>query len=102
MASRVLVSIAGTLRYDERPGHRRECFGYSHFRLNPQFSRQEAIADTVNQKAALAIDASDYGDLSEANAYFAMRLHETAWTDANPTDRPKALWAATQIIDTLA
>ncbi len=63
MALPVLVSRAGTLRYDERPGHRRECFGYSHFRLQPQFSRQEAIADTVNPKAALAIDASYYGDM---------------------------------------
>jgi hypothetical protein len=49
----------------------------------------------------MAISTSYYGDLSEANAYFAMRLHETAWTDAAVEDRPKALWAATQIIDTL-
>lgn len=49
----------------------------------------------------MAISSSCYGDLSEANAYFAMRLHETAWTGADPADRPKALRAATQIIDTL-
>ncbi len=49
----------------------------------------------------MAISTSYYGDLTEANAYFAMRLHETAWTDADLADRPKALWAATQIIDTL-
>ncbi len=49
----------------------------------------------------MAIGTSYYGDLAEANQYFAMRLHESAWTDADPADRPKALWAATQIIDTL-
>ncbi len=49
----------------------------------------------------MAISTSYYGDLSEANAYFATRLHEIAWSDASLTDRPKALWAATQIIDTL-
>ena len=49
----------------------------------------------------MAISTSYYGDLSEADAYFALRLHESAWTDAAEVDRPKALWAATQIIDTL-
>ncbi len=49
----------------------------------------------------MAIGTSYYGDLSEADAYFAMRLHESAWTDADDADHPKALWAATQIIDTL-
>ena len=49
----------------------------------------------------MAIGTSYYGDLSEANAYFSMRLHETAWSDASLEDRPKALRAATQIIDTL-
>jgi hypothetical protein len=42
-----------------------------------------------------------YGTVDEATAYFAERLHETAWTDADPSDRPKALQAATRIIDTL-
>jgi hypothetical protein len=42
-----------------------------------------------------------YGTLTEADSYFASRLHESAWTDADPADRPKALWAATQIIDGL-
>ena len=42
-----------------------------------------------------------YGTLVEADSYFASRLHESAWSDADPADRPKALWAATQIIDTL-
>jgi hypothetical protein len=49
----------------------------------------------------MAIGTTYYGDLSEADAYFAMRLYETAWTDAPVADHPKALWAATQIIDTL-
>jgi hypothetical protein len=47
------------------------------------------------------ISASYYGTLEEADDYFANRLHETAWSDADVADRPKALWAATQIIDTL-
>ena len=42
-----------------------------------------------------------YGTVDEATAYFAGRLHENAWTDADPADRPKALQAATRIIDTL-
>lgn len=42
-----------------------------------------------------------YGTLQEAIDYFAHRLHETAWTDSDSADRPKALWAATQIINTL-
>jgi hypothetical protein len=50
----------------------------------------------------MAISTSYYGDLAEANDYFAMRLHESAWTDASVEDRPKALRAATQIIDTLS
>jgi len=49
----------------------------------------------------MAISTTYYGDLTEANAYFANRLYESAWTDAALADRPKALWAATQIIDTL-
>jgi hypothetical protein len=42
-----------------------------------------------------------YGTIAEATDYFANRLHETAWTNADVTDRPKALMAATRIIDTL-
>lgn len=48
----------------------------------------------------MAIDTTYYGTLGDADAYFAARLHEFAWTQADATDRPKALWAATQIIDT--
>jgi len=49
----------------------------------------------------LAITSSYYGNIPEANEYFALRLWERAWTQADPTDRPKALWAATVIIDSL-
>ena len=42
-----------------------------------------------------------YGSVLEANEYFALRLHERAWTGANVEDRPKALWASTLIIDAL-
>lgn len=42
-----------------------------------------------------------YGTLAEATDYFDTRLHEFAWTNAVPTERPKALIYATRIIDTL-
>lgn len=42
-----------------------------------------------------------YGTVAEATDYFANRLHEFAWSNALPTDRPKALIFATRIIDTL-
>lgn len=50
----------------------------------------------------MTINTDYYGTLDEAATYFANRLHERAWTGATPTDRPKALWAATRIIDTLS
>lgn len=50
----------------------------------------------------MAVNMDYYGDLVEANAYFGLRLHEQAWTRAKPADRPKALVAATQILDGLA
>jgi hypothetical protein len=43
-----------------------------------------------------------YGTLAEANAYFDNRLHSEGWTDSAPSDRPKALTEATQIIDSLS
>lgn len=49
----------------------------------------------------MAISYTYYGTLVEANEYFDNRLHQNAWYDAAPTDRPKALIAATRIIDTL-
>ena len=42
-----------------------------------------------------------YGTLVEANDYFDNRLHEAAWYGAKPNDRPKALIAATRILNTL-
>ena len=39
--------------------------------------------------------------MSDADSYFANRLHSYAWLTADPADKPKALWAATQIIETL-
>jgi hypothetical protein len=47
------------------------------------------------------MDVAYYGTLEEAEEYFANRLHESAWSGAAPSDRPKALWAATQLIDAL-
>jgi len=49
----------------------------------------------------MAINETYYGTLAEAEDYFASRLHEHAWTNAVPTDRTKALIAATRIIDYL-
>lgn len=49
----------------------------------------------------MAIPSSYYGTLEEAQEYFESRLHESAWTGASVADRPKALRAATRIIDTL-
>jgi len=42
-----------------------------------------------------------YGSVAEANEYFSLRLHSTAWTLSSVADRPKALWAAALIIDSL-
>lgn len=42
-----------------------------------------------------------YGDIYGADDYFSSRLHEHAWTNATATDRPKALLAATRLIDSL-
>jgi hypothetical protein len=43
-----------------------------------------------------------YGSIAGATDYFANRLHATAWDDAVVADRPKALLAATQIINALS
>lgn len=42
-----------------------------------------------------------YVTLKEAADYFETRLHETAWSQASPADREKALIQATRIIDRL-
>jgi len=47
------------------------------------------------------INTEIYGSVVEATVYFSLRLHENVWSKANPADRFKALWAATQIIDAL-
>jgi hypothetical protein len=42
-----------------------------------------------------------YGTVEKANVYFAARLHADVWTSAVAADKPKALLAATKIIDAL-
>lgn len=44
---------------------------------------------------------ADYATLSEANAYFATRLHSGLWTETPPADRNAALADATRRIDRL-
>lgn len=46
--------------------------------------------------------AESYATIQEAEAYFVDRLHETAWSLSLPAERPKALLAATRIIDSLS
>ena len=53
------------------------------------------------EQALAALTQTYYGSVVEANAYFAARLHERAWSNSDVNDRPKALWAATLIIDAL-
>jgi hypothetical protein len=61
------------------------------------------IAGETEQSAdtGITMDFTYYGTMAEAEQYFAMRLHEFAWTAADPKDKPKALLAATRIIDAL-
>ena len=49
----------------------------------------------------MALDLTFYGTIEEAEEYFAMRLHEYAWTSASSTDKTRALYAARQVIDAL-
>lgn len=49
----------------------------------------------------MSITSAYYGNLLEAEEYFALRLRERAWSSADPANRPKALWAASVIIDAL-
>jgi hypothetical protein len=107
------VSVAGVsveTRYKsgvtaETPG---DTTTVQQFNLADIVATQDEILETLElSNGALTggggsgITATYYGSLLEANNYFDMRLHETAWTGADVADRPKALWAATQIIDTL-
>jgi len=50
----------------------------------------------------MPLDATFYGGLEEAIAYFDTRLHEFAWSAASTKDRTNALIAATRLIDGLA
>lgn len=49
----------------------------------------------------MTVGLAYYGTLAEANTYFDNRLHEYAWYEASVSDRPKALLAATRLIDQL-
>lgn len=49
----------------------------------------------------MALNVSVYGSQEEADEYFQSRLHETAWTEATPANRQRALVAARSIIDAL-
>jgi len=49
----------------------------------------------------MPLNTDIYGTPTEANDYFANRLHETAWTAATTANRGKALIAARAIIDSL-
>ena len=49
----------------------------------------------------MAVTIDYYGTVEEANEYFSNRLHEYAWTAASGDNHPRALWAATLIIDAL-
>lgn len=49
----------------------------------------------------MSVDLTYYGSVSEATEYFSLRLHEFAWSEASVVDRPRALYAATQVIDAL-
>lgn len=49
----------------------------------------------------MTLNLDYYGTVNEATAYFALRLHEFAWTEASVADRPRALFAASQVINSL-
>ncbi len=42
-----------------------------------------------------------YGTLNEANTYFSSRLHSTVWFNDSSSNRTKALYKATTIVDAL-
>lgn len=50
----------------------------------------------------MTVNLTYYGTVDEANEYFSSRLHEHAWYGSAVADRPKALIAATRLIDSLA
>lgn len=45
--------------------------------------------------------ASYYGTVAEADLYFADKLHESNWSGSLASDKPKALIAASRLIDAL-
>ncbi len=49
----------------------------------------------------MSLNNDYYGTIHEAAEYFAMKLHDNAWAYASSANRPKALMAATIIIDAL-
>lgn len=49
----------------------------------------------------MSLDLSYYGSVAEGTEYFAMRLHEYAWSDATHQEREQSLYFATQVVDTL-
>ena len=73
----------------------------------PVFDALVAGTETLTIPAAgtsgtpVGLSQTFYGSVSEATDYFAWRLHSPAWLRSSVADRPKALWAATMIIDAL-
>jgi hypothetical protein len=67
----------------------------------PELRVTTLILELLADSPSYGLGMIYYGTLVEADSYFASRLHESAWSDADPADRPKALWAARQIIDAL-
>jgi hypothetical protein len=49
----------------------------------------------------MALNATYYGTLVEAEEYFVTRLHEFAWSSASATDKTNALISARRLIDGL-
>jgi hypothetical protein len=87
----------------ETPG---DSVSVAEFSLADIQATQEQILDTINGELVASgiageLSATYYGNIIEANAYFDTKLYSTAWQRASVADRPKALLAATLVIDTL-
>lgn len=50
----------------------------------------------------MAVLFTAYATIQEADAFFACKLHESAWTQSNPVQREPALIEASRIIDSLS
>ena len=73
-------------------------------RVTTELSLGQSIQVTLipgSPPPPLTLNHEHYGTIYEAAAYFAGRLHDNAWSYANVANRPKALMAATIIIDSL-